>query len=137
MKKVYKLSAALFLFSLFLVMGVIFLRLFYIDRNVPNYAIEEWVETNEIDKVLVVFAHQDDELLVAGTIAGLDAAGIETALLTVTNGDGERRSSGQKAEDLVKERAAELQAVAGVLRMNAVEQGFFLTEDLWMSQMQR
>jgi LmbE family N-acetylglucosaminyl deacetylase len=124
MKKVYKLSAALFLFSLFLVMGVIFLRLFYIDRNVPNYAIEEWVETNEIDKVLVVFAHQDDELLVAGTIAGLDAAGIETALLTVTNGDGERRSSGQKAEDLVKERAAELQAVAGVLRMNAVEQGF-------------
>ena len=99
--------------------------MFYLDRNVPNYAIEQWIETNEINKVLVVFAHQDDELLVAGTIAGLDAAGVETALLTLTNGDGERRPEGKSVDQLVSERAAELQAVADALRMDAVEQGFF------------
>ena len=126
MKKLFiKLSGVLFASALFLVMGVIYLRVYHLERDVPNYAIEQWVEENEINKVLVVFAHQDDELLVAGTLSGLDAAGIETALLTVTNGDGERLSEGQSVEQLVSERAAELQAVADVLRMEAVEQGFF------------
>lgn len=126
MKKLFiKLSGVLFASALFLVMGVIYLRVYHLERDVPNYAIEQWVEENEINKVLVVFAHQDDELLVAGTLSGLDAAGIETTLLTVTNGDGERRVEGQSVEQLVDERAAELKAVADILRMEAVDQGYF------------
>ena len=66
-----------------------------------------------------MFAHQDDELLVAGTLAGLDAAGVETVLLTVTNGDGERRRQGQSVEKLVEERAEELRTVGRSLRLDA------------------
>ena len=88
MKRIYALLGALFALALLLVMSVIFLRVLYLERNVPKYAIEQWAETNEIKKVLVVFAHQDDELLVAGTLAGLDEAGVEIMLLTLTNGDG-------------------------------------------------
>lgn len=124
-KKRNKLLGALFAFAFGVVISAILLRVFYLDRNVPNHGIEQWVETHEINKVLVVFAHQDDELLVAGTIAGLDTAGVETALLNLTNGDGERRREGQSVDHLASERAAELQAVADVLCMDAVEQGFF------------
>ena len=41
MKRIYRLLAAILAFAPFLVMGVILLRMFYLDRHVPNYAIEK------------------------------------------------------------------------------------------------
>lgn len=131
MKTLRKALLVLLALVFVLAVGVIFLRLSYLERGVPVYEIEEWVDTEGIGTVLAVFAHQDDELLVAGTLAGLDAAGIETALLTVTNGDGERRSQGQSVEELVEERAEELRAVGRALRIDSVEQGFF-SDDRFM-----
>ncbi|MBG7610268.1 MAG: PIG-L family deacetylase [Anaerolineae bacterium] len=90
----------------------------------PKHEIVEWTETNEINRVLVIFAHQDDELLVAGTLAGLDAAGAETMLLTLTNGDGSV-NPGQSTEDRIAERAANLNDIANILQVDRVEQGFF------------
>ena len=124
MKKIYKFLIGLAALVLFLFLGVILLRVFFLELGVPKYGIEQWVETNEIEKVLVVFAHQDDELLVAGTLAGLDAAGVETMLLTLTNGDGSA-NPGQSTEDRIAERAANLNDLADVVGVDSVEQGFF------------
>ena len=124
MKKLYKLLGALFVIALFLFLAVILLRVFFLELGVPKYEIEQWVETNEIEKVLVIFAHQDDELLVAGTLAGLDAAGVETMLITLTNGDGSAHP-GQSTEDRIAERAANLNDLADVVGVDRVEQGFF------------
>ena len=110
----------------FIVGGLIsFLRLGYLEQGVPKYDISTWVEQNKIEKVLIVFAHQDDELLVSGSLAGLNAAGIKTSLLTLTNGDGERRSESVSIESLIKERKKELEAVAELLGIDTLEQGFF------------
>lgn len=125
MKTVRRMLVLLFACGLLLVAGVIFLRVSYLERGVPVHEIEEWVEAEGIGTVLAVFAHQDDELLVAGTLAGLDAAGVDTALLTVTDGDGERRRQGQTVEKLVEERAEELRSIGRVLRIDGIEQGFF------------
>lgn len=125
MKTIYKLLGVVIGVVLIFIIAVVFLRVVYLERNVPETSIAQWVAANGISKVLVVFAHADDELLVAGTIAGLDAAGVDTHLLTVTNGDGAGRRNGQSVDDLVRERAAELQEVADILQMDAVEQGFF------------
>ncbi len=101
------------------------LRIWYLERDVPLRGIDEWVEEHQLSKVLLVFAHQDDELLVAGTIAGLNENGVDTYLLTLTNGDGESRPDGQSIEDLVKERTAELESVGAVLGIDDVSQGLF------------
>jgi len=61
---------------------------------------------------------------VAGTLAGLDAAGVETMLITLTNGDGSG-APGQSTEDRIAERAANLNDLADVLQVDSVEQGFF------------
>jgi len=60
MEETYKLLGASFALALFLVLSVVFLRLYYLERNVPKHEIAQWVETNEINRVLVIFAHQDD-----------------------------------------------------------------------------
>jgi len=124
MRRRYKFLGVLIGIALFLVLGVIFARKVYLERGVPRYDIAQWAETNEINKVLVIFAHQDDELLVAGTLAGLDLAGVETMLLTLTNGDGSG-APGQSTEDRIAERAANLNNLAAVLQVDSVEQGFF------------
>lgn len=120
-----RLFVALAGMVVFLVLGVIFLRLVHLERGVPKHRIDDWVEANEISKLLVVFAHQDDELLVAGTLVGLDGVGVDTMLLTVTNGDGTRRREGQTVEHLIAERATEVEASAKALRVDALEQGMF------------
>lgn len=106
-------------------LSIYFLRTWYLERNVPLHEIAEWVEANQISRVLVVFAHQDDELLVAGTLAGLDNAGVQTRLLTLTNGDGEGRPEGQTVKQLVDERTAELEEIARLLGLDSLEQGLF------------
>ena len=100
-------------------------RVIVLDWGLPNHSITDWVEQHNIAKVLIVLTHQDDELLMAGTMAGLVAAGVEVRLITVTDGDGERRRAGQSVEQLIQERAAELNAVGAVMGLTTVEQGFF------------
>ena len=131
-KKIYKILGILLAVILILAISVIPIRLFFLERNVPKYKIEQWSETNEVKKVLVVFAHQDDELLVAGTMAGLNEIGIETILLTLTNGDGSV-PPGQSIEARVAERAANLNDIADIVGVDTVEQGFFSEADFMNS----
>ena len=112
----------------FLLIGFLLIysgRTWYLERDVPLSDIEAWVAQHRLTKVLLVFAHQDDELLVAGTVAGLDATGVKTHLLTLTNGDGEGRPDDQSIDQLVAERAAELEEVGALLGIDVVEQGLF------------
>jgi N-acetylglucosamine malate deacetylase 2 len=121
------LGSALALFGLF-ILGIILLRLVYLEQGVPKITLTDWATDNKVKKVLFVYAHQDDELLIAGTAAGLNANGVEAAILTLTNGDGansDRERAGQTVEQLIAQRRSELAGSSRALGIDEVHQGFF------------
>ena len=125
MSKLPKIVVGVVCLFAFLLFALWFTRAHILDWELPNHEISTWVQKNDIKKVLAVLTHQDDELLMVGTLAGLVDAGVEVRLLTVTDGDGESRVLGQSVQDLIKERAAELNAVGQLLGVASVDQGYF------------
>lgn len=67
------------------------------------------------ERAVLVFAHPDDELTVAGTVARLTDAGTEVALVCATNGAGGAGSAQQQHQDLALVRRRELQASCDAL----------------------
>lgn len=45
-----------------------FLLLSYLEQDVPKYDFSSWVEEYKIEKVLIVFAHQDGSLPITGEV---------------------------------------------------------------------
>lgn len=77
--------------------------------------------TGRFSRVLAVFAHPDDEVMVAGTLAKLHAAGAETHLLYLTHGEDGPTGGLASRQDLGAVRAAEVEQVGRVLQVDSVE----------------
>jgi LmbE family N-acetylglucosaminyl deacetylase len=66
------------------------------------------------ENVLAVWAHPDDEITSAGTLAGMARAGVKVTLLYLTHGEA-ARDTGYSREELAKVRAEEAKAAAKTL----------------------
>jgi len=109
-----------FLFvSTILILGVLFLNRYVNDAEVRS--IEKQPFSNSIQKVLAIFAHPDDEVMVAGTLAKFKDAGIETHLLYLTHGEDGPTGGLVSQEELGKRRAIELKQVGQILQVNSLE----------------
>ncbi|HMP63167.1 MAG TPA: PIG-L family deacetylase, partial [Phenylobacterium sp.] len=70
--------------------------------------------------VLAIWAHPDDEITCAGTLARMAQAGARVVLLYLTKGEA-AKGTGYDRASLAKVRAAEAQAAGEVLGASAVE----------------
>lgn len=87
----------------------------------------------EVRKLVFVFAHPDDEILVAGTIAKYVQHGAEVMLVTTTNGGGGAALEGASSRQLSDIRQRELRDACGVLgiaRLELLEQRHHLSMHL-------
>jgi LmbE family N-acetylglucosaminyl deacetylase len=64
--------------------------------------------------VMAIWAHPDDEITSAGTLAGMARAGVKVTLLYLTHGEA-ARDTGYSREELAKVRAEEAKAAAKTL----------------------
>ena len=80
------------------------------DRTIPVNEI-----ANKGDRVLVVFAHPDDEITVAGTLAKLNAKNIPTGVVYLTRGEAGPTGGIVPQEKLGEERAKELRFLKPIL----------------------
>ena len=77
-----------------------------------------------MDKILVIAAHPDDEVLgMGGTIAKFAAKGDEVAVLIVTDGSTSQYRNDPKLQEILKEKKAETTNCAAVLGVKDVFYG--------------
>ena len=77
-----------------------------------------------MDRVLIIAAHPDDEVLgMGGTIAKYAAAGAEIALLIVTDGSSSQYQGSDDLAAIIERKKQETQACASVLGIGSVYYG--------------
>jgi len=108
------------LFLMLLIAALIFyLRARLQDASVP--VIKSLLPANVPQRVMCIFPHPDDEIVVAGTLLLLEQQKIETILVTLTHG--EKGPTGGKVapEELGNLRIQELQKSASILGIDHQE----------------
>jgi len=100
------LTLVIFLFIAFLLIANNTLN----DKNVP---ITDLAEPG--DRVLAVFAHPDDEVIVSGTLAKLNANNIETGLVYLTRGEAGPTGGLVPQEQLGQTRTKEVYTIKNIL----------------------
>ena len=112
-------GSVLLLVSILLLVGILFLNGYVNDGRVA--LIEKKNFGGNIQKVLAVLAHPDDEVMIAGTLAKLKKAGVKTHLLYLTHGEDGPTSGLTSQEKLGERRAAELKQVGRILQVDTLE----------------
>ena len=110
-----------------LIVGIIvllvYLTVLFLNRFVNDQGVAKFEKTQmyrDIKKVLVVLAHPDDEVMIAGSLKKFKKNGAEVHLLYFTHGeDGPTSGVVEKAE-LGPERAKELAMVKNVLEADSL-----------------
>lgn len=112
MKTVFKKGLPIVLGSLFLLLLILLMagRSYVNDGNVPEGTLAQ-----KGDRVLFVFAHPDDEMAVAGTIAMLHEEEIPISILCLTRGEAGQTGGLVPKEQLGAERTKELHEVKDIL----------------------
>ena len=90
------------------------------DSDVPQR--EELIPSADVQKILAIFPHPDDEVTVAGTVMGLKAAGHEVTLVCLTRGEKGNAAQIPSEEELARLRTAEMQRSAELLGVNQLIQ---------------
>jgi len=67
------------------------------------------------DRVLFIFAHPDDEIMAAGTLAGFNAENIPTGLVYLTHGENGPTGGLVAQEELGEERLKEVKSIKSIL----------------------
>ncbi|MFN3512832.1 MAG: PIG-L deacetylase family protein [Phenylobacterium sp.] len=98
--------------------GFLYLRGKLNDEDVPVVA--NLFPPGAPRRVLAVWAHPDDEITCAGTLAAMARAGAEVHLLYLTAGEA-ARDTGYSPEELAEVRRGEAQAAGEVLGVRSVE----------------
>ena len=77
-----------------------------------------------MDKVLIIAAHPDDEVLgVGGTIAKYTSKGIEVSLLIVTDGSTSQYRNDPKLQEIMEEKKLETRKAADILGIKNIYYG--------------
>ena len=104
------------LMKIALVILVLIISLLFIGNRYVN---DESIPTKEIaimgDRVLFVFAHPDDEILVAGTLAKLNSKNINTGIVYLTRGEAGPTGGFVPKENLGEERTKEVNSIKSIL----------------------
>ncbi|HMB63974.1 MAG TPA: PIG-L family deacetylase [Eudoraea sp.] len=99
-----------------LVILVLFISLLFIGNRYVNDAS---IPTQELavigDRVLFVFAHPDDKILVAGTLAKLNAKNIDTGIVYLTRREAGPTGGLVPKENLGEERTKEVNSIKAIL----------------------
>ena len=103
--------------------GIVLLLAFIILIIIGNrYVNDETVPVTELaqsgDRVLFVFAHPDDEIMVAGTAAGLNAKDIPTGIVYLTRGENGPTGGLVSQEKLGEERTKEVYSIKDILGLD-------------------
>lgn len=89
------------------------------DHKIPQQ--EQLVDGPEIQRVLAIFPHPDDEVTVAGTLMKLKDAGLEIHLVCLTRGEKGKSSGIQDEVELAKLRSLEMQKAADIIGANQLQ----------------
>ena len=99
-----------------LIVLILFICFLFIGNRYVN---DNSIPTQEIanigDRVLFVFAHPDDEILVAGTLAKLNSKDIETGIVYLTRGEAGPTGGLVSKENLGEERTKEVNSIKVIL----------------------
>ena len=107
--------------GLLLLLGGIVLSL---NLYINEYGLEEKLRPavlRNIQRVLYIVAHPDDEVMIAGTLAKFHHLGIETHALYLTHGEDGPTGGLTEQEDLGRFRMVELNEVKTILKLTGME----------------
>lgn len=102
-------------YTLLIILTLIFILFKVLNSYVNDSLIKIGEIANTSDRVLFVFAHPDDEMTVAGTLANLNKRKIPTAVICLTKGEAGKTGGIVSKEKLGEERVKELKRVKSIL----------------------
>lgn len=110
----------LILFLLAITSAVIYANYYVNDGSIPIST--ELLPEDEPKRIMAIFAHPDDEIMIAGTYSKLNKDSDVTSILaTFTRGEAGRTGGIVPKEKLGEERTKELQRAAKVLKVDHLE----------------
>ena len=115
----YTFLSSLFLLLLLAAAFIFYLRMRLQDGSVPISKVI--LPANAPQRVMLLFPHPDDEIVVAGTLLLLEGQGIETVLVTLTHGEKGPTGGLIEPDELGKIRPQELKQSASILGIDHLE----------------
>ncbi|WP_064093050.1 PIG-L deacetylase family protein [Rossellomorea aquimaris] len=109
----------IFFFLILMVIGIALLNGYINDKSITVE--ETLISKGDPQKLLAIFAHPDDEIMVAGTLHKLAEDGVDITSLYLTRGEAGPTGNLVPQEKLGAERTKEMKEVAKILEINQLQ----------------